>query len=635
MSSKLRAFAFRLFQAVVFPAVAWSQPAADTMQIDIAPIPAYRVIRDRTEVAFASPHASLYSQYAKLDFSQGATFRKDIAPQAIPLTLVLRFRVINSADRPDSVWFFPGFYYWSIHLYRANGSYLTALPSIEPAIPDSIGYRMLALPAHDSGTFVAELRMAKTYTNNIRPRLIRQTHLPTFIYDLLAARQSMNIITYIFCGLLLMMILFSAANFVLGGNREFLFYTGYALFLGAMLFSKTYYDHAISPGAFLLESYLDFVLQCVGIAFYMLFMQKFLEAREKHPFLYRLYNIGIAALAVAIAGFSYVYFFTETFVLLNGIENITKLTLLAMMLIFVVYCTRQWQHRLLRYLFWGNLFYFIFAVASQLLILAGQIVKNLPAIFNNSLFYYETGLLLELLFFLSGLSYKNRRQIIEQTKERERLTLENERKEFEKQLAIVNAQQDERNRISSDMHDELGSGMTHIRLMSEIAKNKMKDSTPVEIEKISQSANDVLNKMNAIIWSMNSHNDSLGNLISYIRAYALDYLEGTDVKCAVSIPYEIPDRELTGDKRRNIFLCVKETLTNIIKHSHASGVTIDFIANHTLQITIADDGVGIDLNNIRKFGNGLQNIEQRMRNIGGSYVIRRDNGTVTIFSIPL
>src|SRR5436190_16807451 len=305
------------------------------------------------------------------------------------------------------------------------------------------------------------------------------------------------------------------------------------------------------------------------------------------------------------------------------------------MVIFLFYCLKFWKDILLRYLFWGNLLYFFFAVCSQLLILLGHVPGSLPAIFTSSLFYYELGLFLELVFFLAGLSYKNRRQIIEQTKERERLKMENERKEFEKQMAVLTAQQEERNRISTDMHDELGSGMTHIRLMSEIAKNKMKQNTPSEIEKISQSADDVLNKMNAIIWSMNSKNDSLGNLISYIRAYAIEYLEGTFVKCKVNIPDSIPEKELSGDKRRNIFLCVKETLNNMLKHSRATEIMIDISADGMLFIRITDNGMGIDLTQIRQFGNGLQNIDRRMKSIGGKFEIRNNNGTESIFALPL
>jgi signal transduction histidine kinase len=370
------------------------------------------------------------------------------------------------------------------------------------------------------------------------------------------------------------------------------------------------------------------------LIFYMVFMQKFLETRIRFPFIHKLYATGIALLTVSIVVYTWLHFFSSNYTLEYWVETGTKILLLIMILFLVVYSVTKWNDRLLRIIVWGNIFLFIFAVISQALIFLNWKFQ-VPSIFNAALFYYELGLFLELVFFLIGLSYKNRTQIIERTRETERLKLDNERKEFEKQLAVVTAQQEERNRISTDMHDELGSGMTAIRLMSEIAKNKMKENTPSEIERISQSADDVLNKMNAIIWSMNSKNDSLGNLVSYIRAYSLEYLEGTDVQCRVNIPDTIPEKELSGDKRRNLFLCVKETLNNMLKHSKATRVVVDITATDALTIIIHDNGVGIDLQNLRAFGNGLQNIERRMKSIGGEFSIQNNNGTITLLKLPL
>jgi signal transduction histidine kinase len=626
-------FKFLLLILVVFSwRSSFCQLIPDSSYIDLSKAIPYELIRDKSEVAFLARDSSLKKSYPFLKFQSASSFKKDVPGKFVTKKLILRFHV-TSKDA-DSAWFFPGFFYSNIQLHKLSENGLITLPSVEPLIRDSIGYRMITVAPNDSATFLAELDFVKTYNNVIKPRIIHKSHLSTFMFDLSAPRLYLNIITYIFCGLLAMMILFSLANYLQGGNNEFLYYTGYAFFLGLMLYTKTYNDR-ISQNIFIMEAYVDFVMQCTGIGFYIVFMQKFLSTRIKYPFLYKLYNVGILWVTSAILLFSYFYFFTDNFVFLNGIENLTKIVLLIMMVAFLVYCLRYWKDKLLRYLFWGNLLYFIFAVLSQVLILFRSFPSGLPAAFTSSLFYYELGLFLELVFFLAGLSYKNRRQIIEQTKERERLKMENERKEFEKQMAVVTAQQEERNRISADMHDELGSGMTAIRLMSEIAKNKMKENTPLEVEKISQSADDILNKMNAIIWSMNSKNDSLGNLIAYIRAYATEYLEGTQVKCKVNIPEHIREQELTGDKRRNIFLCVKETLNNMLKHSKATELTIDISADGILAIKIHDNGVGIDLQKIRQFGNGLQNIDRRMKSIGGDFEIVNNNGTVTVLELPL
>jgi hypothetical protein len=274
-----------------------------------------------------------------------------VAAKFVNHKLILRFHVVNRSDVPDSAWFFPGFYYSAIRLYRLSDNQPRQIPDTEPDFPDSIGYRLLDLAPHDSAVFLAELKFVKTYTNNIRPRLIQKSHLTTFIFELSSVHLYVNIVTYIFCGLLLMMILFSAANYVLGGNQEFLYYTGYALFLGGMLFTKTYWDHNVNSSVFFMEAYLDFVMQCTGIGFYMLFMQGFLSARTTYPFLYKLYDVGLAGLVIAVLLFSYSYFLTNNFIFLNTVENATKIILLGMMVIFLLYCARKWNDKLLRYLF--------------------------------------------------------------------------------------------------------------------------------------------------------------------------------------------------------------------------------------------------------------------------------------------
>jgi signal transduction histidine kinase len=163
----------------------------------------------------------------------------------------------------------------------------------------------------------------------------------------------------------------------------------------------------------------------------------------------------------------------------------------------------------------------------------------------------------------------------------------------------------------------------------------MKDTVPVEIEKISNSANDLLNKMNAIIWSMNSSNDTVDNLISYIRAYAIEYMDGASIYCSINTPAAIPHLEISGDKRRNIFLCLKETLNNALKYSKATEMNIDIVVNNKLQIKISDNGIGIDPEKTKQFGNGLKNIARRMKNIGGTCIINNIGGTETRLELPL
>lgn len=603
--------------------------------IDISKITLSQEIAEQIELTYIGPTEILAEKYGQLAFTRMTLKNRFVPENNVTKKAILRFKIANTSDTMHSCWFFPGLYFWDSQFYQAEGTHLKIIPSILPETPKEISYRFITLPPKDSAILVVQLTPVRTHLNAIRPSLMSPEFLSSYVKSLDATNMQSKIITYLFCGLLLMMILFSLATYTQGGNQEFLYYSGYAFFLGLMLYIKAIHSYHTSWFSFFQETYLDLILQNTGILMYMLFMQKFLSTRKYHPFLHKFYNVGILVLVVSTSLYTYVHYFTNNFPLENRIENITKFLLLVMIAIFLAYSTRHWQDKLLVYLFWGNLFLLLFSLFSLLILMGIIVPRNLPAIFKFSLFYYEIGLLLELIFFLLGLNHKNKRRLISQTREREQLKAKNLLNEYEKEIAIYKAQQQERERISADMHDELGSGMTAIRLMSEIARNKMKENTPVEIEKISTSADEVLNKMNAIIWSMNSGNDTIDNLVSYIRSYAIEYFENTPIICRITTPDHIEPAELTGDKRRNLFLCVKETLNNVLKHSRASELKIEFTIDKDLIIRITDNGVGIDLQKIRQFGNGLKNIAKRMESIGGSYQIENTVGTTTTLKLPI
>lgn len=620
---------------IVMPGSALSQDHASNDCIDISRINLVKYISGNISSAYMGKYESLEKNYHSLQFTRGLFLKNPVSNEYVTKRLILKFRVCNSSDSLASAWFFPGYFFQEIKVFNADSDQLKELPSIVPVGKNELSFKKIILPAHDSMSVLVELLPLKTYTNSLRPRLIQSLYLNSFTAVQHREDRAENIFTYIFCGLLLMMIFFSLANYFQVSNPEFLYYSGYAFFLGLMLFLKALLDLRTTRFSFFMEGYLDFLMQGAGIVFYMAFMKKFLETKIKYRFLYHLYNGGIVMLILSLLLYSYAYYFNDNFSLQNRIENLTKLLLLLMVAVFLLYSFRRRQDRLLWYLFWGNFCLFIFSLMSQFSILFTSLLQNISGVLGSGIFYYEIGILLELLFFLQALSYKNRRQLIEETKEKERLIAANKVMEYEKELAVLKAQQEERERISVDMHDELGSGMTVIRLMSEIAKNKMKDHAPAEIEKISDSANEVLNKMNAIIWSMNSSNDTLDNLIYYIRTYALEYFENTPIQCEVNIPNEIGQQEVTGNKRRSAFLSVKEALNNVLKHSNASKVTIDITITQNLRIQIQDNGKGIDPTRLRQFGNGLKNMAKRMESIGGTFKIEKNNGTLVTLELPL
>ena len=622
-----------LLLLVIQPGILLAQSRPPAIPIDT--IQQVMEVRPFCEVAFIAPNAVLTDIYSGLQLTYDPGFNGKLKNGEVAKKLVMRISLVNSSDSVCQFWVFPGFYFPEVTLYQDINGSLKKLPEIKINKNHNLSYRQVKLGPGDSLQLVAELGILKTYNNRFRPRIINPVFLPYFMSELRNTTRISDITSYIFSGLLLMMILFSLASYYQGGRKEFLYYSFYALLTGGMLYTKAILNYQDLAFNFILEGSLDFILQCLGIVFYMRFMQLFLDTRDRHPGLHRLYDVGVGLLFISILAYSIFDRFTNDFVIENGIENLTKIFLMGMVVFFLAYSLRNWKDGLFRYLFWGNLLFLLFSGFSLLLTMRADRF-GLTGFFGFSLLYYELGLFFELLFFLTALHFKNTEQLVKEIREKEMLRARNLLQEYEKEMAVYRAQQEERERISADMHDELGSGMTAIRLMSEIARNKMQGaSVPPELEKISASANDVLNKMNAIIWSMNHNNDTLDSLLAYIRTYAHEFFENTSISCRVFVPEQVSELEISGVKRRNIFLCVKETLHNIVKHSGATQVAIRILIDEALHIEISDNGVGIEKGKATQFGNGLKNMKRRMETIGGSYEISSEEGTLTILRLPL
>jgi signal transduction histidine kinase len=560
---------------------------------------------------------------------------------------ILRFTLTNSADTPVSAFFCPGFLINGIRLYRLTAAYqplistgspssaqIKPVPPILPNDPDSLGYRKITLGPHDTSTFFAVLSFIKATSNSINPSLTRDTLIREAIMINHKDKTIIDIITNLFAGIMLMMIFYATSEYLQTGKAEFLYYIGYSLCISLLLFLKSTLTQVTTSFNFFFESFLDNIIFSVGYIFYIIFHRKFLNTKKNFRALDKYLLWGSWAITALTVLYIVFYWLSPDFRIANTLESSTKILLLIISLVFIIKGL-TYHDRLMNYIVMGNISLCLLSALSQIMISTDLKLFSGVTVLNLALFYYEAGITIELLFFLFALTYKNKMEIISSIQKEEKLKLEGERKEMEKQVAVLAAKQDERNRISVDMHDELGSGVTAIRLMSEIVKSKMKDETLPEIEKISHSANELLNKMNTIIWTMTSSNDTVENLIAYIRSYAVEFFENTSIDCIFQMPAIIPSHEISGEKRRNIFLSVKEALNNVLKHSQSSVVKIDITVQETFIIEIRDDGVGINLEKLRKFGNGLNNMKKRMASINGEFNIENRQGTITTFYLPL
>ena len=563
--------------------------------------------------------------------------------QSIPKVLMidsrvyLLFRIQNTETVSRSFYVTPGIYSRETVIYTndsVTGKWIK-IPGQVSQEKTERAYRLFSVEPGKEMNILVQCRYARTNIVTLNAYLLNPAFYNYHITFIQSHWSGVDTFTYVLCGLLLMMLLFSLANYAQNYKREYLYYSIYALCMGSLLFLKAlFYKHS-TGFSFFYEEYLDYFFQIVGYVFYIGFTRMFLGTPKNYPTLNRMFIIAEVALGVFLLLFSFFYFTGFPYRFLSATENASKFFLIFLGIMYIILGIVE-RNKLMNYLLGGNVANLLMGGISQFMISFPAVsLLSATGIFRQSLIYFEVGIFLELVLFLLGLTYKNKIELIEKVKMDEAIRQEGERQEYEKQIAVLSAQQDERSRISADMHDELGSGVTAIRLLSEIAMQKTKEKPVEEISKISYNANELMTKMNAIIWSMNPGNDSVSSLVAYIRSYASEYLDNFKIQYQINVPAEIPGNDVSGVKRRNIFLVLKESLNNLMKHANASEVTINIHFNNRMMVEIIDNGKGIDKDKLNQFGNGLKNMQRRMESIGGSFDISSGNGTTIKLEIPI
>jgi len=203
-------------------------------------------------------------------------------------------------------------------------------------------------------------------------------------------------------------------------------------------------------------------------------------------------------------------------------------------------------------------------------------------------------------------------------------------------------------RIARDMHDDIGSKLSRVSYLSELA---LQDEIPSRqnVRSIAKTIRDLLQALDEIVWAVDPQNDTLENLAAYLGHYATEYLQNTSIEFELNIPPDLPVYPLTAETRHNLFLAFEEAVGNALKHSGATRLRVDMNQrNGNFEICVQDNGLGFDpvgpsaklaagsgLQNKR--GNGLDNMRQRLASIGGEARVesRPGQGTTVSFSLPV
>ncbi len=195
-----------------------------------------------------------------------------------------------------------------------------------------------------------------------------------------------------------------------------------------------------------------------------------------------------------------------------------------------------------------------------------------------------------------------------------------------------------RTKISTDLHDDIGSTLSSISILSQLVLNKKETEQADEmLNEIKDNAIGLMEKMDDIVWSINPKNDSLEDLLLRIIRFSEQLFEAKGIDHNIDIQPNIRDLKLSMEARQHLYLMIKETINNTIKHARCSKASISAISkDHLLTVVICDNGKGFNINKTNS-GNGLINLKERgvkmAATVGIDSVI--NEGTTVTISIKI
>jgi len=187
-------------------------------------------------------------------------------------------------------------------------------------------------------------------------------------------------------------------------------------------------------------------------------------------------------------------------------------------------------------------------------------------------------------------------------------------------------------KIASDLHDNIGAGLTEISILSEVAeRNEGYSSSTVkkDLQKISETARQLVDSMSDIVWVVNPQRDSLHDLIVKLKDSYNEFFSSIGISFQVNNVEKSDDIKLPMDYKQNLLLMFKEAINNAIKHSGCKKLKLEALyKNDIIEIVLKDDGAGFNLNEA-KFGNGIKNMENRAKKIKGKLNWKSEAGAGT------
>ena len=218
------------------------------------------------------------------------------------------------------------------------------------------------------------------------------------------------------------------------------------------------------------------------------------------------------------------------------------------------------------------------------------------------------------------------------------------RRKLEK-IEQLQAIERDRTRIAHDIHDEIGSGLTQLSILSHWspAGDTKDPETTERLREIEGTVREMTAAIDEIVWAVNPRHDSLESVVSYFAGVVQDFARRVGLQCQLNVPFDLDHLEITAERRHDLYLVLKEALNNVAKHAAASEVTFSVRSDADgFVFRLEDNGHGFPKaadqpKPLAPDGVGLESMRQRITKLGGSLncTNRAEGGAVVVFRVAL
>ncbi|MGB6035813.1 MAG: 7TM diverse intracellular signaling domain-containing protein [Cryomorphaceae bacterium] len=483
-----------------------------------------------------------------------------------------------------------------------------------------------------SELIVAVRNKSKVYaSNSFTARFATQKYFDEVKMKYRPSKGGEGYLFLLFCGVLIFQCLYVLIQWYLVRKRVYFYYVLYifsVFFYYYLRFSAFYSENrawALLDAADMHN--FNHILLIVPSILYLLFASAFVDLRTRDRKLYRVLNVLIAILTLCVVA---------QFLLLSFPNDFDKLTPVTIALIVQVPVNIYALVRIARQR--RRIAWFL-VVGSAIAFLSHLLANTLPLVFPISeliltpLEITMVGVTLEVIIFNSGLLFKAKEADLD------RIEAQNSYiRELKSRQIIQSEYAEVRDKISSDLHDDVGSSLSSIGIYSYAAKENLNAGKPEQaaelLQNIQRNAEATLNAMSDLVWATNPRNDSNEKLIERIRSFGYEILSARECLFKVVVDERFYQIVLNQAQRKNLLLILKEAINNAAKYSKASTVVLKIeVRDGAYIIRLKDNGVGFKPD-LETSGNGMNTMRKRSADLGGLFELRSGrSGTEIIVDI--